>query len=78
MIFLNNPRLKKIPNNGNINEYPTILDIIEDIAELEENESATIDPIYRTVITQMLRRGLSIVTKEKGKKEVNLIPSGKK
>ncbi|MBQ2857925.1 MAG: FRG domain-containing protein [Bacteroidaceae bacterium] len=77
MIYLNNPRFKEIPNNENLNEYPTILDILEDIAELEENECATIDPIYRTVITQMLRRGLSIVTKEKGKKEVDLIPSGK-
>lgn len=78
MIYLNNPRFKEIPTNENINEYPTILDILEDIAEQEEHECITIDPIQRTFITQVLRRGRCIVMKEKENIEADLLPTGKK
>ena len=77
MKYLQNPLWAEMPTNENLSQYPTILDILEDIAEQEEHNCSTIDPICRNVITQMLRRGHFLVSKEKDSPNVNLLPTGR-
>lgn len=68
----------EIPSSSNLSAYPTIVDIMEIIAEQEEAEVETFSPIQRTIIGEMVRPGSYIVIRGENEGDTELIPTGKR
>lgn len=66
------------PDLSNISIYPTIVDIVEAIAEEEENEMSSFSPIRRTILHKLVRPGIyNVMAKETGSSESCLVPTSK-
>lgn len=73
--LLENPVYQEPPKSSNMSIYPTIIDIIEAIAEWEENNMIPIDPHHPTVLNQFYRPGKHmVVAKEVGSNEICTVP----
>lgn len=73
---LTNPVYQEKPDLSNISIYPTIIDIVEAIAEKEENELSSFSPLRRTILHKYVRPGVyNVVAKSTGSSESYLVPT---
>ena len=49
---LTNPAYQELPTPSNISAYPTIIDIVEAIAETEEEKISSFSPLRRTILNR--------------------------
>jgi hypothetical protein len=69
-------RYSQVPTEKNISDYPTIIDIMEELAKEEEKESC-LDPLLRHALSPMEHKGKFFVMKSSNQENVCLIPTGK-
>ena len=75
---LTNPAYQELPTPSNISAYPTIIDIVEAIAETEEEKISSFSPLRRTILNRSIRPGTYFVMiKETESNESVLVPMGK-
>lgn len=77
MKILENKKYATAPSESNVSSYPTIIDIMEEIAEEEEKESELDDPLHPTILTRMARKGFYVLAKEEDSEFVELLPAAK-
>lgn len=78
MKILENKKYATPPSNDNLSSYPTMMDIIEEIAGEEEKKNDFYDPLHRTILARMTRKGFYLLAKENEDSEfVELLPGGK-
>lgn len=58
---LTNPAYQELPTPSNISAYPTIIDIVEAIAETEEEKISSFSPLRRTILNRSIRPGTYFV-----------------
>lgn len=71
MKILENEKFATVPSEGETSAYPTMMDIMEEIAGDEEQnkEDGAFDPLHRTMLAPIIRKGFYILVKEDGASE---------
>lgn len=76
MEILTNKEYSEIPTFGNILKYPTIIDVMEELSEMERQKIDSDEPFCHTILSPTIRKGSYLLSKEKGSEFVELLPCG--
>ena len=70
-------KYSEIPSCKNLTSYPTIIDIVEMIAEQEEKSVESFSPLQSTPISKMIRNGFYTVIRGEKEGTTELVPTSK-